>query len=101
MRCFQGRLFTVDGMIEDEAPLKKEIYEQVRYLLILIRCYRLVIITGDANVKDQASSADTDAMLFNIVTSHLFAPEGRYHFFDMASCNIFVLRDSVVYQKVC
>ncbi len=31
MRCFQGRLFTVDGMIEDEAPLKKEIYEQVRY----------------------------------------------------------------------
>ena len=21
MRCFQGRLFTVDGMIEDEAPL--------------------------------------------------------------------------------
>ena len=28
---FQGRLFTVDGMIEDEAPLKKEIYEQVRY----------------------------------------------------------------------
>ena len=27
MRCFQGRLFTVDGMIEDEAPLKKEIYE--------------------------------------------------------------------------
>ena len=31
MRCFQGRLFTVDGMIEDEAPLKKEIYEQIRY----------------------------------------------------------------------
>ena len=31
MRCFQGRLFTVDGMVEDEAPLKKEIYEQVRY----------------------------------------------------------------------
>ena len=31
MRCFQGRLFTVDGMIENEAPLKKEIYEQVRY----------------------------------------------------------------------
>ena len=29
MRCFQGRLFTVDGMIEDEAPLKKEIYEQL------------------------------------------------------------------------
>ena len=25
MRCFQGRLFTVDGMVEDEAPLKKEI----------------------------------------------------------------------------
>ena len=32
MRCFQGRLFTVDGMIEDETSLKKEIYE-------LIRCY--------------------------------------------------------------
>ena len=31
MRCFQGRLFTVDGMVEDEAPLKKEIYEQIRY----------------------------------------------------------------------
>ena len=31
MRCFQGRLFTVDGMVEDEAPLKKEIYEQMRY----------------------------------------------------------------------
>ena len=31
MRCFQGRLFTVDGMIKDEAPLKKEIYEQIRY----------------------------------------------------------------------
>ena len=31
MRCFQGRLFTVDGMIEDEVPLKKEIYEQIRY----------------------------------------------------------------------
>ena len=32
MRCFQGRLFTVDGMIEDEAPLKKEILnEQIRY----------------------------------------------------------------------
>ena len=31
MRCFQGRLFTVDGMIEDEALLKKEIYEQIRY----------------------------------------------------------------------
>ena len=34
MRCFQGRLFTVDGMVEDEAPLKKEIYEQVRYCLL-------------------------------------------------------------------
>lgn len=31
MRCFQGRLFTVDGMIEDETPLKKEIYELIRY----------------------------------------------------------------------
>ena len=31
MRCFQGRLFTVDGMVEDETPLKKEIYEQIRY----------------------------------------------------------------------
>ena len=31
MRCFQGRLFTVDGMIEDEASLKKKIYEQIRY----------------------------------------------------------------------
>ena len=31
MRCFQGRLFTVDGIIEDEVPLKKEIYEQIRY----------------------------------------------------------------------
>lgn len=33
MRCFHGRLFTVDGMIEDEAPLKKEIYELVRNYL--------------------------------------------------------------------
>jgi len=23
MRCFQGRLFTVDGMVEDEAPLSR------------------------------------------------------------------------------
>ena len=31
MRYDHGRLFTVDAMIKDEAPLKKEIYEQFRY----------------------------------------------------------------------
>ena len=31
MRCFQGSLFSVDVMIDDESPLKKEIYEQIRY----------------------------------------------------------------------
>lgn len=30
MRCFHDRLFTVDGMIDDEAAIKKEIYERVR-----------------------------------------------------------------------
>ena len=30
MRCFHDRLFTVDGMIDDEAAIKKEIYELVR-----------------------------------------------------------------------
>lgn len=30
MKCFRDRLFTVDGMIEDETTLKKEIYELVR-----------------------------------------------------------------------
>lgn len=30
MKCFHDRLFTVDGMIDDETTLKKEIYELVR-----------------------------------------------------------------------
>lgn len=29
MRCFHDRLFTVDGMIDEEAAIKKEIYELV------------------------------------------------------------------------
>ena len=30
MRCFHDRLFTVDGMIDEEAAIKKEIYGLVR-----------------------------------------------------------------------
>lgn len=30
MKCIHGRLFTVDGMIEDEGALKNEIYESIK-----------------------------------------------------------------------
>ena len=30
MRCFNGRLFTVDGMIEDETALKGKIFDLIR-----------------------------------------------------------------------
>lgn len=30
MRCFHDQLFTVDGIVDDEAAIKKEIYELVR-----------------------------------------------------------------------
>ena len=30
MKCVHGRLYTVDGLIEDETPLKREIYNMIR-----------------------------------------------------------------------
>ena len=58
MRCFQGRLFTVDGMVEDEAPLKKEIYEQIRYYATtsvarriehIVQAIKLACASGDSD----------------------------------------------------
>ena len=55
MRCFQGRLFTVDGMIEDEAPLKKEIYEQIRYYATTSVARRIEHIMTSLTVSIAAS----------------------------------------------
>lgn len=33
MKCFHDKLFTVDGMVDDEEPLKKEIFESIRYFV--------------------------------------------------------------------
>ncbi len=56
-----------------------------------------MIVAGHADVKDTASPADTDAMLFNVVTSQRFAPKRCYHFFDIASCSMSDLRHSSAY----
>ena len=68
MRCFQGRLFTVDGMVEDEAPLKKEIYEQVRYYATtsvarriehIMQAIKLACASEPPEIQTDASMSET------------------------------------------
>ena len=57
-------------------------------MLILIGCHGLVIVAGDADVKDTTSEAYANATRVNVVTSELSAPLGRYHFFVIAFCRM-------------
>lgn len=75
MRCFQGRLFTVDGMIEDEAPLKKEIYEQIRYYATtsvarriehIVQAIKLACASEPRRFRQTASMSETAHTLWTV-----------------------------------
>ena len=70
MRCFQGRLFTVDGMVEDEAPLKKEIYEQIRYYATTSVARRIehIMHPNHRRFRQTASMSEMVLILWTVIS---------------------------------